>query len=94
MIRKKEIIVDIQKKTYNEIFLKQMDTTVFDVKILDNNVIAEMTGQTIDILFTKPNNTIVQQLAQTVDEVSGIATIPLLADCLRQHRQGKNGNRD
>ena len=84
-----EIVVDLKNKMYNTIFLKQMDTTVIKVKLLDNNIIADLTSQTVDIIFTKPDNTIVQQVSSNIDKTNGIATIPLLADCVRQHGKAK-----
>ena len=84
-----EIVVDLQNKIYNTIFLKQMDTTVIKVKLLDNNIIADLTSQTVDIIFTKPDNTIVQQLSSNIDKTNGIATIPLLEDCVRQAGKAK-----
>ena len=56
-----ELVVDLQNKIYNTIFLKQMDTTIINVKILNDNTIVDLTSQTIDIIFTKPNGTIIQQ---------------------------------
>lgn len=84
-----EIVVDLKNKMYNTLFLKQMDTTVIKVKLLDNNIIADLTSQTVDIIFTKPDNTIVQQLSSNIDKENGIATIPLLEDCVRQHGKAK-----
>lgn len=84
-----ELVVDLQNKIYNTIFLKQMDTTVIKVKILNDNTIVDLTSQTIDIIFTKPNGTIIQQLASNIDIPNGIATIPLLEDCLRQSGKAK-----
>lgn len=84
-----EIVVDLKNKMYNTLFLKQMDTTVVKVKLLDNNIIADLTSQTVDIIFTKPDNTIVQQLSSNIDKENGIATIPLLEDCVRQHGKAK-----
>ena len=48
-----ELVVDLQNKIYNTIFLKQMDTTIIKVKILNDNTIVDLTSQTIDIIFTK-----------------------------------------
>lgn len=84
-----EIVVDLKNKMYNTLFLKQMDTTVVKVKLLDDNIIADLTSQTVDIIFTKPDNTIVQQLSSNIDKENGIATIPLLEDCVRQHGKAK-----
>lgn len=84
-----EIVVDLKNKIYNTIFLKQMDTTVIKVKLLDNNIIADLTSQTVDVIFTKPDETIVQQMSSNIDKTSGIVTIPLLADCVRQHGKAK-----
>ena len=84
-----ELVVDLQNKIYNTIFLKQMDTTIIKVKILNDNTIVDLTSQTIDIIFTKPNGTIIQQLASNIDIPNGIATIPLLEDCVRQSGKAK-----
>ena len=84
-----ELVVDFQNKIYNTIFLKQMDTTIIKVKLLNNNIVADITSQTIDIIFTKPDNTIVQQLSSDIDVQNGIATIPLLEDCVRQSGKAK-----
>lgn len=59
--------VDLKTKTYNEIVLKQMDTTTFKIKILDDSKIVDLTSQIVDIIFTKPDNTIVQQIASDID---------------------------
>ena len=83
------LTVDFKSKIYNTIFLKQMDTTVFIIKILDNNIIANLNDQTIDILFTKPNDKIVQQLSSNIDTEKGIATIPLKEDCVRHPGKAK-----
>lgn len=77
-----ELVVDLQNKIYNTIFLKQMDTTIIKVKILNDNTIVDLTSQTIDIIFTKPNGVIIQQLSSNVDITNGIATIPLLEECV------------
>jgi len=77
-----EIAVDLQNKIYNTIFLKQMDTTIIKVKLLNDNTIVDLTSQTIDIIFTKPNDVIIQQIASDVDVTNGIATIPLLEECV------------
>lgn len=84
-----DITVDLKNKTYNPVFLKQMDTTEFIVKILDNNIASNLTGQTVDILFTRPDNTIVQQLSSNIDIENGVATIPLLPDCIRKSGKAK-----
>ena len=84
-----ELVVDLQNKIYNTIFLKQMDTTIIKVKILNDNTIVDLTSQTIDIIFTKPNGTIIQQLASNIDILNGVATIPLLEDCVRQSGKAK-----
>lgn len=89
MKRVVEIVIDLQNKIYNTIFLKQMDTTEIKVKLLDNNEIVNFASQTVDIIFTKPDDTIVQQLSSNLDSESGIATIPLLPDCLRQSGKAK-----
>ncbi len=89
MKRTLNITIDLKTKIYNTIFLKQMDTTVFNVKIIDDSKVIDFTSQTIDIIFTKPNGTIVQQLASEIDNKRGIATIPLQAECLRQDGQAK-----
>jgi hypothetical protein len=84
-----ELVVDLQNKIYNTIFLKQMDTTIIKVKILNDNTIVDLTSQTIDIIFTKPNSTLIQQLASNIDIPNGIATIPLLEECVRQSGKAK-----
>ena len=83
------LTVDLKNKIYNTIYLKQMDTTVFVIKVLDNNIIADLNEQTIDIIFTKPNEKIVQQLSSNVDIEKGIATIPLKEDCVRNPGKAK-----
>lgn len=89
MKRNIEIAIDLKNKIYNTIFLKQMDTTMFTVKILDNNVVTNLSEQTVDIIFTKPNDKIVQQLASNIDKENGIAIIPLKEDCVRQSGKAK-----
>ena len=84
-----EITIDLKNKVYNELILKQMDTTVIKVKLLDNGIVADLTSQTVDILFTKPNESIVQQLSSNIDLENGIATIPLKEDCVRDFGKAK-----
>ena len=84
-----KLTVDLKNKIYNTIYLKQMDTTVFIMKILDNNIVADLNEQTVDILFTKPDEKIVQQLSSDIDIESGTATIPLKEDCLRMPGKAK-----
>lgn len=80
-----DLTVDIKKKNYNTIFLKQMDTTVINVKILDDNEEVSLASQTVDIIFTKPDYTIVEQAALEIDTEKGTAIIQLLPDCLRKY---------
>lgn len=89
MKRTIDLVVDFKNKIYNTIFLKQMDTTEIKVKLLDNNIVVDLMSQTVDIIFTKPDYTIVQQLASDIDIANGIATIPLLADCVRKYGKAK-----
>lgn len=89
MKREQKLVIDLKNKMYEKVRLKQMDTTVFEIKILEDNKPVDLTGQTVDIIFTKPNDTIVQQLAETVDINFSTAIIPLKDDCLRQAGEAK-----
>lgn len=84
-----DLTVDFQNKMYSTISLKQMDTTEIRVQLLNNNTIVNLTSETVDILFTKPDNTIVQQNASSTDKENGKATIELLPDCLRKSGKAK-----
>ncbi len=88
MKRLVELVVDMQNKIYNTILLKQMDTTEFKIKLLNNNMLVDLLNHTINIIFTKPNNRVVLQSSSCSIE-DGIVKVQLLEDCVRSAGKAK-----
>ena len=80
------ITVDLQSKSYQEIVLKQLDTTELIFTILNGNVVLNPDGLTAKIYFVKPNGTLVQQSA-TISDSKVVAALNM--DCVRQAGEGK-----
>lgn len=88
MKRVENITVDVKKIEYDEIKLKQMDTTQIVFKVLDNSKEIDLTGTQARLIFTKPNQNIVIQNA-TINEDQKSITADLKADCVRSYGRGK-----
>lgn len=84
--REQTIIVDLYEKSYQEIILKQFDSTEIIFTILKNNDEFSLDGLTAEIWFVKPNGTVVQQSA-TID--NGKVKAELIPDCVRSYGRGK-----
>lgn len=83
MKRNEKIIVDLKVKDYDEIKLKQLDTTELEFKILDNSLEVDLSDlSSSDIVFTKPDKTIVIQEC-TIDAENNSIKVVLLESCLR-----------
>lgn len=87
MKRIENIIIDVKNKQYDEIKLKQMDTSQLVFKLYDNSQEIVLVDLTADVVFTKPNGTIVIQNA-VVDATEKTVTVDLLADCVRDYGKG------
>ena len=61
MKRIENIKIDVKNKQYDEIKLKQMDTTQLVFNLYDNSQEISLVDLTADVVFTKPNGTIVIQ---------------------------------
>jgi hypothetical protein len=85
--RIENIIIDVKNKQYDEIKLKQMDTTQLVFNLYDNSQEIVLVDLTADVVFTKPNGTIVIQNA-VVDATEKTVTVDLLADCVRDYGKG------
>lgn len=83
MKRNEKIIVDLKVKDYDEIKLKQLDTTELEFKILYNSLEVDLSDlSSSDIVFTKPDKTIVIQEC-TIDAEDNLIKVTLLENCLR-----------
>lgn len=82
MKRHIELTIDFNLKKYDTIRLKQMDTTEFVFKIIYGGLNVDLSNNTVNIIFTKPNNTIVIQ-SENITTEGNIITATLLADCVR-----------
>lgn len=88
MKRIENIKIDVKNKQYDEIKLKQMDTTQLVFNLYDNSQEISLTDLTADVVFTKPNGTIVIQNA-IVDSTEQTVTVDLMADCVRDYGKGQ-----
>lgn len=61
MKRTEILTIDLKVKNYDEIKLKQLDTTELIFKILDNSKTVDLNGKTANIIFTRPDKTIIIQ---------------------------------
>ncbi len=92
MRRNETITVDFKIKDYDQIRLKQLDTTELVFKILDNGNAVDLNNKTAQIIFTRPDRKIVIQdctvssaekkiniiLSENCVKVSGLAKIELI----------------
>ena len=89
MKRSEKIIVDLKTKNYDEIRLKQLDTTELEFKILDNSIDVDLSSITsADIVFSRPDKTIVIQEC-TIDSENNTIKVVLLENCLRVYGKAK-----
>ncbi len=88
MKRKVELTIDFNLKKYDTIRLKQMNTTEFVFKIIYGGLNVDLSNNTVNIIFTKPNNTIVIQ-SENITTEGNIITATLNAECLRQSGNAK-----
>lgn len=88
MKRSEEITIDLKVKDYSTLRLKQLDTTQISFKVLDNSVAVDLTDVTAEVVFTKPDGTIVIQDAE-IDTENSLVVVDLLTDCLRQYGSAK-----
>lgn len=88
MKRKVELTIDFNLKKYDTIRLKQMDTTEFVFKIIYGGLNVDLSDNTVNIIFTKPDNTIVIQ-SNNIEIDGNIITATLLADCVRRSGNAK-----
>lgn len=83
--------LDLAKQNYNAIILKQNDTTRIDFTIYNNNVLTNLSDNNFNLIFTKPDNTIVLQNYDfsTNSTIVGKLGVILDVDCLRVAGSGK-----
>lgn len=82
------LTIDVKNQEYDEIKLKQMDTTQIIFNMLDNSQSIVLVDLTADIIFTKPNGTIVIQDA-VIDAESQKIIVDLKEDCVRDYGKAK-----
>lgn len=87
MKRIEKITIDVKNSEYNEIKLKQMDTTRLILKVLDDSKAIALVGHTVDIIFKKPDGQIIIQDA-IIDQQQNII-VDLEVDCLRTYGKAK-----
>ena len=86
MKRQEIIIVDLKVAEYCPLKLKQFDTTELTFEIYDNSTRINLEGLSADIIFTKPNNTIVMQECEIANNQ---VVVNLLADSIRLAGESK-----
>ena len=91
MKRIEKLTIDVKNSEYNEIKLKQMDTTRLILKVLDDSKIIPLINHNVDIIFTKPNGQIIIQDA--IIDLQQNIIVDLNEDCLRSWKS-KNGGRN
>ena len=82
MKRDETIIVDLKVKNYDVLRLKQLDTTELTFKVLNNSLAVDLSNLSADLIFTKPNKSIVVQEC-IINNENGTVNAILLEDCLR-----------
>lgn len=88
MKREIDVRVDLNVKSYDEILLKQLDTTQLIFDIYQDNKKVELADLSANIIFLKPNGTVVIQEA-TVDSSENIVVADLKIDCVRSYGRGR-----
>lgn len=74
--------VDLKVKEYTPIKLKQIDTTQFEIRVIDETVEVDLTGITVNIIVGRENGTTVIQSSNILIEDNKIIAT-LIPDCLR-----------
>lgn len=87
MKRIENLTIDVKNNEYNEIKLKQMDTTRLIIKLLDNSQPISLVGHTANVIFTKPTGQIIIQDA-IIDQEQKVI-VDLLEDCLMSYGKAK-----
>ncbi len=85
MKREINIRIDLNSKDFEEILLKQLDTTRLIFEIYKDNERINLDGLTSNIIFTKPNGKVVIQEAE-INENTVI--VDLLTNCVRVYGKG------
>ena len=91
MLREINIILDLYKQSYNNVKLKQSDTTKLTFNVLQNGVAANLSGHSFVLNFLKSDNTVVIQNTNfdTTNITSGIVKVTLVEDCVRVAGESK-----
>jgi hypothetical protein len=85
--RIENLTIDVKNNEYNEIKLKQMDTTRLIIKLLDDSQPISLVGHTANVIFTKPTGQIIIQDA-IIDQEQKVI-VDLLEDCLMSYGKAK-----
>lgn len=88
MKRIEKIKIDLKEKDFRELTLKQMDTTQLIFCISDKETPLNLSEYTADLIFTKPNGTIVIQEI-TINNQDNVLEANLKEDCVRDYGKGK-----
>ena len=86
MKRIENLTIDVKNSEYSELKLKQMDSTRLVFKLLDNSQPIPLVDCVADVIFTKPNGTVIIQDA-TINSQEVI--VDLKEDCLTNYGKGK-----
>lgn len=87
MKRVENLTIDVKNSEYNEIKLKQMDSTRLIIKLLDDSNPVVLVGHTADVVFTRPNGQIIIQDA--IIDLQQNIIVDLNEDCLRSYGTAK-----
>lgn len=87
MKRIENLTIDVKNSEYNEIKLKQMDSTRLIIKLLDDSKPMVLVGHTADIVFTRPNGQIIIQDA--IIDMNQNIIVDLDENCLRSYGNAK-----
>lgn len=87
MKRTERIKIDLKEKDFRELHLKQMDTTHLIFDILNNGKTVDVNDVSVNIIFTKPNGTVVIQNSNITINEDHIE-VDLLPDCVRDYGKG------
>lgn len=88
MKRIEEVLIDLKSISYEELILKQMDTTQLIFSIIDGGQSMSLENMTANLIFTKPNRTVVIQEID-VDTNTNKVIANLKADCVRDYGAAK-----
>lgn len=87
MKRIEKLTIDVKNSEYNEIKLKQMDSTRLIIKLLDDSKLMVLVGHTADVIFTRPNGQIIIQDA--IIDMNQNVIVDLNENCLRSYGNAK-----